>query len=87
MWKKSTDRLPCNSKKYPNGTRVIGIRQGAVNHGMHGVVIEAYYTVNRWNGYIFRNQAFVVLCDDGKERVYQYLHLEEGDNRAFIPNE
>jgi len=67
----------CNSKKFPNGTRVIAQKSGVSCNGIHGAVLYSYYTINYWNGYKFKNQTWRVLCDDGKKRSFQSIIYED----------
>jgi len=54
------------------GRFAIGIRPGSKSHGMIGVIVESYYTLNKG----FHNYAYVLLCpEDGKKHSFQRVHI------------
>ena len=54
------------------GRFAIGIRPGSKSHGIVGVIIESYYTLNKG----FHNYAYVLLCpEDGKRHSFQQVHI------------
>jgi hypothetical protein len=76
--KRSKNWLPMNSPSGVKiGERAVGKRVGSPGHGKHGLLVEAYYTVNEREDGPFKNSAYLLLCDDGKERVYQNIDKEE----------
>ncbi len=64
-------RVVHESKKFHIGLRYIGRRTGSAGDGKVGTLVEMYATVN--GSYL--NPAYVLLCDDGKERSYQFIVL------------
>lgn len=72
-FKRSENIQICNSKKYPIGSVVYGKRFGSKSHNIKGTVVECYYTLNDNDYGFFKNQAFRLLCEDGKYRSYQFV--------------
>jgi len=60
-------------KKYNVGDLVVGYRKGSASDLRIGRLVRGYYTVN----YPFLNCAWVIKCEDGKERSYQGIHKIE----------
>jgi len=60
-------------KKYNVGDLVVGYRKGSASHLRIGKLVRGYFTIN----YPFWNCAWVILCEDGKERSYQGIHKIE----------
>lgn len=84
--KKSKRSMPdsLNLKKYKLGDLVVGMRYGSSGHLKVGTLVDAYVTIN----YPYRNPAYVLLCEDGKKRVYQGIQkLEEFSDSTWMQSE
>lgn len=69
--KKANPIIPMKKfKKHINGDLYVGMRAGCNStHLRIGVLLRGYYTLN----YPWRNAAYVLRCEDGRERSYQFI--------------
>ena len=77
--------IPMKSfKKFAIGDLCVGLRAGCNStHLRIGTLIKGYYTVNG----IFKNQAYVLRCEDNRERSYQFIKKIEPEQIEGIQKE
>jgi len=56
-------------RKHIIGEEYIGCREGSSSNGLTGILVRCYVTVNG----PYRNPAYILLCEDGKERSFQRI--------------
>lgn len=74
---------PFIPRKFEIGSRVIGIRNGDRDEGREGILLRAYYSINKeW-----KNAVYVIRYEDGRERKFGFIIRPEDRSRYELRKE